>query len=195
MIRLWKSYYVTRRISLSLLYLPSQRPSFRGHWGWQSPFDKHCSGPHGALLIFPPLAENRQQSSRVFFWILMFWVLLCSILAPQIVWYVDFRTLWIYRPMSVWLKWELNMWTINFSSEIICRIFICPFPPEDPDSQTHDQPQPIQICSEVWRFGEMRPVWRLGLCSREDHGGRQGESFTWSMFKENTTDLTTVSTL
>lgn len=35
----------------------------------------------------------------------------------------------------------------------------------------------------------MRPVWRLGLRSREDHGGRQGESFTWSVFKDHTTDL------
>lgn len=55
------------------------------------------------------------------------------------------------------------------------------FPPlQDPDSQTYYQLQPVQICPEVWRDGEMCSMWRLGLRGWEDHGGGQGEALVQS---------------
>lgn len=62
---LWKSLLCNQQDPAfpPLCPLP-QRASFRGHWGWQSPLDKHRSRAPVCSLTFPPLAKDGEGDSR-----------------------------------------------------------------------------------------------------------------------------------
>lgn len=50
-----------------------------------------------------------------------------------------------------------------------------PSPTQNPNSPTHHQPKPVQVCTEVRRLGEVRTLWRVCVCGGEGDERWEGE--------------------
>lgn len=50
-----------------------------------------------------------------------------------------------------------------------------PSPTQNPNSPTHHQPKPVQVCPEVRRLGEVRALWRVCVCGGEGDERWEGE--------------------